>query len=88
MALEDRLAGKPKPEIGGYTPEQRFFLAFGQIWCENIRPEAVRKQVQTDPHAPARDRVNGAVQNMPEFREAFSCKVGQPMAPANACRVW
>jgi endothelin-converting enzyme/putative endopeptidase len=88
MALENRLAGKPKPEIGGYTPEQRFFLAFGQIWCDNARPEALRLQVQTDPHSPARDRVNGVVRNMPEFREAFSCKVGQAMAPANACRVW
>ena len=88
MALENKLSGKTKPEIGGYTPEQRFFLAFGQIWCDNSRPEAMRLQVQTDPHSPARDRVNGVVQNMPEFREAFSCKAGQPMAPVDACRVW
>jgi len=88
MALENTLAGKNRPVIGGYTPEQRFFLAFGQIWCENIREEAVRLQVQTDPHAPARDRVDGVVQNMPEFQKAFSCKAGQPMVSANACRVW
>jgi putative endopeptidase len=88
MALLNTLAGKNKPVIGGYTPEQRFFLAFGQIWCENEREEALRLQVQTDPHSPARYRVNGVVQNMPEFQKAFSCKVGQPMAPANACRVW
>ena len=87
MALENKLAGK-KPVIGDYTPEQRFFLAFGQIWCDNTRPEALRMQVQTDPHSPARDRVNGVVRNMPEFRQAFSCKAGQAMAPANSCRVW
>ncbi len=88
MALENALAGKSRPVIGGYSPEQRFFLAFGQIWCENIHEEALRMQVQTDPHAPSRDRVNGVVQNMPEFQKAFSCKAGQPMVSANACRVW
>jgi putative endopeptidase len=88
MALQNSLANKVRPEIGGYNPEQRFFLAFGQIWCENERPEAERLQVQTDPHSPARFRVNGVLQNMPEFQKAFSCKAGQPMAPANACHVW
>ena len=88
MALEAALEGKPKPEIGGYTPEQRFFLAFGQIWCANERPEAERLQVHTDPHSPPRFRVNGVVSNMPEFQKAFSCKPGQPMVAANACRVW
>jgi putative endopeptidase len=88
MALETALANRMRPEIGGYTPEQRFFLAFGQIWCSNDRPEAERLQVQTDPHSPPRFRVNGVVQNSPEFQKAFSCKVGQPMAPPNACRVW
>lgn len=88
MALESKLAGKPKPEIGDFTPEQRFFLSFGQIWCENQRPESARLQVQTDPHSPARFRVNGVLENMPEFQKAFACKAGQPMVPANACRVW
>ena len=88
MALQNTLANRPKPEIGGYTPDQRFFLSFGQIWCENEREEAARLQVQTDPHSPARFRVNGVLQNMPEFQKAFSCKAGQPMVPANACRVW
>ena len=88
MALQNTLANKTRPEIGGYTPEQRFFLSFGQIWCENEREEAARLQVQTDPHSPARFRVNGVLENMPEFQKAFSCKAGQPMAPANACRVW
>jgi endothelin-converting enzyme/putative endopeptidase len=72
----------------GYTPIQQFFLAHGQNWCGKIRPEQVRLQVQTDPHSPREFRVNGVVQNMPEFGEAFGCKPGQPMMPANACRVW
>ena len=88
MALETALANRIRPAIGGFTPEQRFFLSFGQIWCANDRPEAERLQVQTDPHSPARFRVNGVVVNMPEFRKAFSCKAGQPMAPENACHVW
>jgi putative endopeptidase len=88
MALEAALANRARPEIGGFTPEQRFFLAFGQVWCSNDREEAERLQVQTDPHSPGRFRVNGVVQNMPEFQKAFSCKAGQPMAPANACHVW
>ncbi len=88
MALETALANRIKPEIGGFTPEQRFFLSFGQVWCSNDRPEAERLQVQTDPHTPARFRVNGVVKNMPEFQKAFSCKAGQLMTPANACSVW
>lgn len=74
--------------MGHYTPEQQFFLAFGQIWCENQRPESEVLQVRTDPHSPARFRVNGVLQNMPEFQGAFACKAGQPMVSANACRVW
>jgi predicted metalloendopeptidase len=79
---------RTEQKIGSYTPEQQFFLAFGQIWCENERPEAQLLQVQTDPHSPARFRVNGVVQNMPEFQKAFACKAGQPMVSTNACRVW
>ena len=87
MALHNT-SGPNENKLDGFTPDQQFFLAFGQIWCENDRPEAERLQVQTDPHAPARFRVNGVVQNMPEFQKAFSCKAGQPMVSANACRVW
>jgi endothelin-converting enzyme/putative endopeptidase len=88
MALLNTTGQKPQPQIGGYSIEQQFFLAFGQVWCENIREEAARLQVQVDPHAPARDRVNGVVQNMPEFQKAFSCKAGQPMVSSAACHVW
>jgi len=88
MALEADLANKTRPVIGGFTPEQRFFLSFGQVWCDNATDESQRMQVQTDPHSPARFRINGVVQNMPEFQKAFSCKAGQPMTPADVCHVW
>jgi endothelin-converting enzyme/putative endopeptidase len=78
------LAARPD----GFTPAQQFFLGHAQNWCGASRPEAIRLQVQTDPHAPRAFRVNGVVQNMPAFGEAFGCKVGQPMMPANVCRVW
>ena len=88
MALMDSLKDKPRPKIDGFTPEQRFFLNWGQVWCQNVRPEVARMRARVDPHSPGRDRVNGVVQNMPEFQQAFSCKVGQPMVAAPACRVW
>jgi len=81
-------ASSANRSIDNLTPEQRYFLSFGQIWCANERPEAVRLQVQTDPHSPPRYRVNGVVQNLQEFQKAWSCKAGQPMVSANACRVW
>lgn len=77
-----------KAKQDGYTPIQQFFLGHGQTWCGDTRPEQLRLQVQTDPHSPRQFRVNGVVQNMPEFGEAFGCKIGQPMMPQNACRVW
>ena len=72
----------------GYTPAQQFFVAFGQNWCGELRPERARMQVQTDPHSPEQFRVNGVVRNMSEFGQAFGCKQGQAMEPVNACRVW
>ena len=88
MALMKSLDGKPQPKIDGFTPGQRFFLAWGQGWCENVRPEMARLWAQTNPHSPGRDRVNGVLGNMPEFRKAFACHEGQPMVHAPACRVW
>jgi len=88
MALMKSLEGKPQPKIDGFTPQQRFFLGYSQVWCQNVRPEASRLRAQTDPHSPGRDRVNGVLGNMPEFREAFACHEGQPMVHAPACRVW
>ena len=89
MALMKSLQGQPQPpKIDGFTPQQRFFLAWGQAWCGNTRPEMSRLLAQTDPHSPSRDRVNGVVGNMPEFGAAFACHAGQPMIHAPACRVW
>ncbi len=72
----------------GYTPVQQFFLAYAQNWCGTMRPEQIRLQVQTNPHSPDMFRINGVVQNMSDFWQAFGCKKGQPMMPANACHVW
>ena len=72
----------------GFTPEQRFFLGFANVWCEKRTPEFSRMLVSVDPHSPGRWRTNGVVQNMPEFQKAWNCKPGQPMVRANACHVW
>lgn len=74
--------------LDGFTPQQRFFLGYAQVWCQNIRPEAARERAYTDPHSPGRFRVDGVVQNNPSFASAFGCSAGQPMVSANACRVW
>jgi len=89
MALQERMkSSPPSPKVDGFTPEQRFFLGYAQIWCQNITPEQSRLRVLTDPHSPGQYRVNGVVVNMPEFQQAFGCKSSQPMVSANACRVW
>jgi putative endopeptidase len=86
-AMQD-LYRNDEAKIDGLTPEQRFFLGFAQVWCENMSSEEARNRALTDPHSPGRFRVNGTFQNFPEFQKAFSCKAGQPMVSANACRVW
>jgi endothelin-converting enzyme/putative endopeptidase len=88
LALQDVLAGKETPPVDGFTPEQRFFLGWGQIWCQNHTEESARLLAQVDPHSPGRYRVNGVVSNMPEFQKAFGCKPGSPMVRENACRIW
>jgi endothelin-converting enzyme/putative endopeptidase len=88
MALMTKLAGNEPPPRDGFTAEQRFFLGWGQVWCQNVRPEAARLRAQTDPHSPGNFRVNGTVSNMPEFQKAFACRTGQPMVRGPACRVW
>jgi len=81
MSLTDR---------DGLTPDQRYFVGFAQWACENYRPEDLRARAITDPHSPAKYRINGVVVNMPEFGAAFSCKPGSPMVkPADkVCKVW
>ncbi len=92
MALHDMEAqqkgSQQPPPIDGFTADQRFFLGWAQVWCQNQTPQSTRQRALTDPHSPAPDRVNGAVANMPEFGKAFSCKAGQPMSPVKSCRVW
>jgi putative endopeptidase len=88
MALEDSLKGKETPLRDGFTPEQRLFLGWGETWCDNSTDENARLRAQTDPHSPGRYRVNGVLQNMPEFQKAFNCAPTAPMVRENACRVW
>jgi predicted metalloendopeptidase len=90
-AYQKSLEGKPRPPvIAGFTPEQRFFLGYAQIWAQNIRPEAARLRVATDPHPLGRFRVNGPLSNMATFAEAFQCKVGDAMVrpPDKRCQIW
>jgi putative endopeptidase len=72
----------------GLTPGQRFFVGFAQWDCANERPEQLRQWAMTNPHSPAKYRINGVVVNMPDFADAFSCKKGQPMVSAKVCKVW
>jgi putative endopeptidase len=85
-AGKGRKAATEKKE--GFTPEQRFFLSFAQIWCENRTDEIERLLAKTDTHSPGRFRVNGTLQNNPDFAKAFGCKAGQKMVRQNACRAW
>ena len=90
MAWKDANKDKHLEPVDGLTPEQRFFVGFAQWDCANERPEDLRVRAVTDPHSPARYRINGVVVNMLEFKEAFSCKDGQPMVKPDkdVCRVW
>jgi len=74
----------------GLTPDQRFFVGMAQWACGNERDEDKRVMAVTNPHSPPEYRVNGVVVNMPEFAQAFSCKVGQPMVKEKdkVCRIW
>jgi predicted metalloendopeptidase len=91
LAFQKSLEGKPRlANIDGFTPEQRFFLGWAQVWGRKQTPEAMRQQILTDTHPLGRFRVNGPLSNMPQFAEAFGCKVGDPMVrPADKrCQVW
>ncbi len=91
MALADIMKARPdqvQADIAGFSPMQRFFLGYAQVWCQNVTPETSRVLAQTDPHSPGEFRVNGVTVNSAEFRAAFSCKDGQPMVSAKPCRAW
>jgi predicted metalloendopeptidase len=88
MALQKALAGQPRTKVDGFTPEQRFFLGFANVWCQNVTEAAARQLAQTDSHSAGEFRVVGSVSNMSEFAQAFGCKAGQPMVREPACRAW
>jgi predicted metalloendopeptidase len=89
-AYHKSLNGKEAPVIDGLTGDQRFFLAYARVWAANQRPEAMRRQLATDPHPLAKFRTNATLQNMPEFHRAFACKLGDPMVrpAADQCKLW
>ena len=90
MALMKSLAdaGKQPEKVDGFTPDQRLFIGWGQIWCENQTDQTARLLALNNEHSPGKYRANGVVQNMPEFQKAWGCKAGQPMVRENACHVW
>jgi endothelin-converting enzyme/putative endopeptidase len=90
MALQKAMKQKPIPVIDGFTPEQQFFIGWGQFRGDAIRPETQRLMIQSDPHPIGQYRVIGPLSNMPEFQRAFSCKEGTPMVrpAAKRCEVW
>jgi putative endopeptidase len=88
-AFKKSLEGKPRPaDIDGFTPEQRFFLGWAQVWAGKYTPEAERLQVETNTHSLPRWRVNGPLSNMPQFAQAFGCKQGQKMVRSDMCQIW
>lgn len=89
-AFQKAQAQAPQPTLDGFTPNQQFFIAWGQFRGDAIRIETQRQMIQGDPHPIAKYRVLGSLANMPEFQEAFSCKADAPMMrPADQrCVVW
>ena len=91
-AMEKALGNDPakRRKIDGFTPEQRFFLAWAQIWRGLQRPEAELQQIKTNPHSPGIWRVDGPLSNMPEFKAAWGCKDGDTMVRPDSLRavIW
>jgi putative endopeptidase len=88
MAWKDDSQGQTLEPIDGLTPDQRFFVGYGQSWCGQTRDETKRLRATVDPHSPEKYRTNGVVSNLPQFQEAFHCKAGSPMVNQNRCSVW
>jgi endothelin-converting enzyme/putative endopeptidase len=88
MSMVRKYGDRVDEKVDGFTPAQRFFIGFGQVWCENIRPQRAREMALTDPHSPGRYRVLGTIWSSSEFSKAFGCKTGDAMVPQNSCHVW
>jgi putative endopeptidase len=88
IAWQSATKGEALHDKDGFSPDQRFFIGMAQWACGDERPENKRANAITNPHSPDEYRINGVVSNMLEFQKAFSCKAGQPMVRANACKVW
>jgi predicted metalloendopeptidase len=87
--MEKALAAKGRPPlIDGFTPEQRFFLGWAQVWGANLRPEYARLMANSNEHPVPRFRVNGPLSNMELFAKAFGCKKGDTMVREKACKIW
>ncbi|HEY0380718.1 MAG TPA: M13 family metallopeptidase [Candidatus Elarobacter sp.] len=89
-AFQKSQAGKPRRVIDGFTPEQRFFLGYAQWFTRSFRDEEARSRITTDPHPNDMYRINGTVANLPEFAQAFFCKMNDPMVrpAASRCKIW
>lgn len=79
---------KKAKTIGGLTPEQQFFLGAAHVWARNVRPQQIQNQVTTDPHPPAKYRVNGSLANIEQFQKAFNIPDDSPMVNKNRCVIW
>ena len=89
-AYRKSMEGKERTIVDGFTPEQRFFLGFAQVWGQNMAAEEARRRALTDPHAPGPARVNLTVRNMPEFEDAWNCPKGAKMSRPDSerCKIW
>lgn len=88
LALQKAQQKRPGQTIDGFTPDQQFFIAWGQFRGDALRPETQRTMVQRGPHPTGEYRVIGPVSNMPEFAKAFGCEANDPMVRAKPCEVW
>jgi putative endopeptidase len=87
-AYEKSIEGKRPPTLGGFTPEQRFFMGWAQVWGANMRPENARLMANTNEHPLPKFRTNGPLSNMELFAKAFGCKKGDVMVRENVCKIW
>jgi putative endopeptidase len=89
-AYHASLHGKPAPVLDGLTGDQRVFLGWAQVWASGIRPDALKRQLVSDPHSPASARVNGVVRNVDTWYDAWNIKPGDPLyiAPDQRVRIW